>query len=103
MGNPSDVKTDIFCSGNKMYMSQKGKYSPEFKEQAVKRTLSGPFTIKEAAESLEIDYFVLRHWRTESLKKSEQQNPATDKQFKESEELRIYPKTSKEISHSVNS
>ncbi|KPA31236.1 transposase, partial [Leptospira interrogans] len=28
-------------------MNKKGKYSPEFKEQAVKRTLSGSFTIKE--------------------------------------------------------
>ncbi|WP_017856550.1 IS3 family transposase, partial [Leptospira interrogans] len=26
-------------------MNKKGKYSPEFKEQAVKRTLSGSFTI----------------------------------------------------------
>ncbi|WP_232415615.1 transposase, partial [Leptospira interrogans] len=25
-------------------MNKKGKYSPEFKEQAVKRTLSGSFT-----------------------------------------------------------
>ncbi|WP_232411096.1 transposase, partial [Leptospira interrogans] len=27
-------------------MNKKGKYSPEFKEQAVKRTLSGSFTYK---------------------------------------------------------
>ncbi|WP_025185215.1 transposase, partial [Leptospira interrogans] len=44
-------------------MNKKGKYSPEFKEQAVKRTLSGSFTIKEVAESLGISYFVLRQWR----------------------------------------
>ncbi|EKR75273.1 transposase domain protein [Leptospira noguchii str. 2006001870] len=37
-------------------MNKKGKYSPEFKEQAVKRTLSGLFTIKEVAESLGISY-----------------------------------------------
>ncbi|EMS82357.1 transposase, partial [Leptospira noguchii] len=69
-------------------MNKKGKYSPEFKEQAVKRTLSGSFTIKEVAESLGISYFVLRQWRTENLKKSEQQSPPTDKQLKESEELK---------------
>ncbi len=46
-------------------MNKKGKYSPEFQEQAVKRTLSGLFTIKEVAESffgslkreMEYDYF----------------------------------------------
>ncbi|EKR71432.1 transposase [Leptospira noguchii str. 2006001870] len=69
-------------------MNKKGKYSTEFKEQAVKRTLSGSFTIKEVAESLGISYFVLRQWRTENLKKSEQQSPPTDKQLKESEELK---------------
>lgn len=35
-------------------MIRKGKYSPEFKDQAVKRTLSGAFTIKEVAEPLGI-------------------------------------------------
>ncbi|MDI7187723.1 transposase, partial [Leptospira santarosai] len=39
-------------------MIRKGKYSPEFKDQAVKRTLSGSFTIKEVAQSLGISYFV---------------------------------------------
>ncbi|EMI71978.1 transposase domain protein [Leptospira noguchii str. Bonito] len=38
-------------------MNKKGKYSTEFKEQAVKRTLSGSFTIKEVAVSLGISYF----------------------------------------------
>ncbi len=33
-------------------MTRKSKYSPEFKEQAVKRTLTGSFTIKEVSESL---------------------------------------------------
>ncbi|EKO96948.1 transposase, partial [Leptospira interrogans] len=69
-------------------MNKKGKYSPEFKEQAVKRTLSGSFTIKEVAGSLGISYFVLRQWRGEYLKKSEDQLPLTDKQLKESEELK---------------
>ncbi|EPG75022.1 transposase [Leptospira fainei serovar Hurstbridge str. BUT 6] len=69
-------------------MSKKGKYSPEFKEQAIKRILTGSFTIKEVAESLGISYFVLRQWKAEYMKKSDEQNPPTDKQIKESEELR---------------
>jgi transposase-like protein len=44
-------------------MTRKSKYSPEFKEQAVKRTLTGSFTIKEVSESLGISYYVLREWR----------------------------------------
>ncbi|WP_122952332.1 IS3 family transposase [Leptospira noguchii] len=78
-------------------MNKKGKYSPEFKEQAVKRTLSGSFTIKEVAESLGISYFVLRQWRTENLKKSEQQNPPTDKQLKEIEELKKLRKENQKL------
>ena len=69
-------------------MSRRGKYSPEFKEQAVKRAMSGSFTIKEVAESLGIGYYVLRQWKAEFLKKSDQINPPTDKQMKESEELK---------------
>ncbi|MDF3822316.1 transposase, partial [Leptospira sp. 96542] len=56
-------------------MSRRGKYSPEFKERAVKRAISGSFTIKEVSESLGISYFVLRQWKAEFLKKSEQVNP----------------------------
>ncbi|WP_373425593.1 transposase [Leptospira interrogans] len=73
-------------------MNKKGKYSPEFKEQAVKRTLSGSFTIKEVAGSLGISYFVLRQWRGEYLKKSEDQLPLTDKQLKE-----VYDKRSSRV------
>lgn len=69
-------------------MKRRGKYSPEFKEQAVRRAMSGSFTIKEVAESLGISYFVLRQWKAEFLKNSEQINPPTDKQMKESEELK---------------
>ncbi|TGK17830.1 IS3 family transposase [Leptospira fluminis] len=70
-------------------MSRQGKYSSEFKEQAVKRALTGSFTIKEVAKSLGISYFVLRQWKAAYVKKSEEeQNPPTDKQIKESEELR---------------
>lgn len=69
-------------------MSRRSKYSPEFKEQAVKRAMSGSFTIKEVSESLGISYFVLRQWKAEFLKKSDQINPPTDKQIKDSEELK---------------
>ncbi|EMF80860.1 transposase [Leptospira weilii serovar Topaz str. LT2116] len=50
-------------------MRRKSKYPPEFQEQAVKRTLSGSFTIKEVASSLGMSYFVLRQWRAEYLEK----------------------------------
>ncbi|EMO24793.1 hypothetical protein LEP1GSC170_2947 [Leptospira interrogans serovar Bataviae str. HAI135] len=33
---------------------------------------------------------MLRQWRRENLKKSEQQSPPTDKQLKESEELKNF-------------
>lgn len=38
--------------------------------------------------SVGISYFVLRQWKAEYLKKTEEQRPLTDKQFKESEELK---------------
>ncbi|EMF41434.1 transposase, partial [Leptospira interrogans serovar Lora str. TE 1992] len=52
-------------------MKGRRKYSPEFREQAVNRTLNGSFTIKEVAESLGVSYFVLRQWKAEHLKKKE--------------------------------
>ncbi|EMK06030.1 transposase [Leptospira sp. ZV016] len=69
-------------------MKGRRKYSPEFREQAVNRTLSGSFTIKEVAESLGLSYFILRQWKAEHLKKKETEQPLTDKQLKESEELK---------------
>mgnify|MGYP001612760535 CR=1 FL=1 len=69
-------------------MKRRGKYSAEFKEQAVKRALTGSFTIKEVSESLGISYFVLRQWKAEFLKKTEAINPPTDKQLKEGDELK---------------
>lgn len=68
---------------------KRNKYSQEFKEQAVKRTLSGSYTIKEVSESLGINYYVLRDWRVEYMKNQENEKPLlTDKQLKESEELK---------------
>ncbi|ULG75785.1 IS3 family transposase [Leptospira interrogans] len=69
-------------------MKGRRKYSPEFREQAVNRTLNGSFTIKEVAESLGVSYFVLRQWKAENLKKKETEQPLPDKQLKESEELK---------------
>ncbi|WP_148263386.1 IS3-like element IS1501 family transposase [Leptospira interrogans] len=69
-------------------MKGRRKYSPEFREQAVNRTLNGSFTIKEVAESLGVSYFVLRQWKAEHLKKKETEQPLPDKQLKESEELK---------------
>ncbi|EKR74573.1 hypothetical protein LEP1GSC041_4299 [Leptospira noguchii str. 2006001870] len=40
---------------------------------------------------------MLRQWRTENLKKSEQQNPPTDKQLKESEELKKLRKENQKL------
>ncbi|EMG08966.1 transposase [Leptospira interrogans serovar Grippotyphosa str. LT2186] len=69
-------------------MKGRRKYSPEFREQAVTRTLNGSFTIKEVAESLGVSYFVLRQWKAEHLKKKETEQPLPDKQLNESEELK---------------
>ena len=84
------MKLDTFLAEKKqeVNMRKRGKYSPEYKDQAVKRALSGSFTIKEVSASLGISYHVLRQWKAEFLKKSEQTNPPTDKQLKESEELK---------------
>ena len=69
-------------------MRKRGKYSPEYKEEAVKRAMSGSFTIKEVAESLGVSYYVLRDWKKEYMQKNESEIPKTDKQLKESEELK---------------
>ncbi len=69
-------------------MSRRGKYSPEFKEHAVKRAMSVSFTIKEVSESLGIGYYLLLQWKAEFLKKSDQVSLLTDKQIKYSEELK---------------
>jgi transposase len=69
-------------------MARRSKYSPEFRDAAVKRALTGAFTIKEVAKSLGIGYYVLRQWKADFLKKAEQTNPPTDRQIKETEELR---------------
>lgn len=76
---------------------KRNKYSPEFKAQAVKRCLSGSFTIKEVAESLGVGYYVLRSWRQDYLKKEESEIPKSDKQVRESEELKRLRKEVKRL------
>lgn len=70
-------------------MKKDENYSTEFKEQAVNRTLSGSFSIKEVAKSLGVSYYALRKWRKEYLEKmKDKELPKTDKELKESEELK---------------
>jgi transposase len=71
-----------------MNMSKKGKYSPDCNEQAVRPAISGSFTIKEVSASSGINYKVSRQWKSEFIKKTDLTNPPTDKQLKESEELK---------------
>ena len=82
-------------------MKKQGKYSPEFREEAVKRAISGSFTIKEVAESLGISYFVLRQWKAEYMKKQDKEIPQTTKQLKESEELRKLRKENMRLKEQV--
>ena len=79
-------------------MKTRNRYSNEFKEQAVKRTLSGSFTIKEVSESLGINYYVLRGWRKEYMEQiGKDHNLETDKKIKESEELRKLRKENQKL------
>ena len=82
-------------------MKKKGKYSEEFKEQAVKRTLSGSFTIKEVAESLGINYHTLQTWRKDYLQNQESEIPMTDKQIKDREELKNLRKENMKLKEEV--
>ena len=53
-------------------MRRKSRYSEEFKNQAVKRTLSGNYTIKEVSESLGVSYDSLKTWRKDYMKREEE-------------------------------
>ena len=55
-------------------MRKCGKYSPEYKEEVVKRAMSGSFTIKEVAESIGLNYYVLRDWKKGYMQKNEYRN-----------------------------
>lgn len=70
-------------------MNRRNKYSTEFKEEAVRRAISGTYTLKEVAESLGMSYFVLRQWKKEYMGNPENRKEETNpKKIKESEELR---------------
>ena len=53
-------------------MRRKSRYSEEFKNQAVKRTMSENYTIKEVAQSLGVSYDSLKKWRNDYMKKEEE-------------------------------
>ncbi len=55
-------------------MRRKSRYSEEFKKQAVKRTMSGNYTIKEVSESLGVSYDSLKTWRKDYMKREEESN-----------------------------
>jgi len=53
-------------------MKRKSRYSEEFKSQAVKRTMSGNYTIKEVSQSLGVSYDSLKTWRKDYMKREEE-------------------------------
>ena len=53
-------------------MRRKSRYSEEFKSQAVKRTMSGNYTIKEVSQSLGVSYDSLKTWRKDYMKREEE-------------------------------
>ncbi len=53
-------------------MKRKSRYSEEFKNQAVKRTLSGNYTIREVSQSLGVSYDSLKIWRKDYMKREEE-------------------------------
>ena len=55
-------------------MRRKSRYSEEFKNQAVKRTMSGNYTIKEVSESLGVGYDTLKIWRKDYMKREEEKS-----------------------------
>ncbi|EHQ07535.1 transposase [Leptonema illini] len=66
---------------------RKRKHSPEFREQAVKQTLTGDESIKDIAAGLGISYWTLQDWRREYLE-SQKSEPETRKKSSAEEELK---------------
>lgn len=66
---------------------RKRKHSPEFREQAVKQTLTGDESIKDIAAGLGISYWTLQEWRREYLE-SQKKEPETRKKSSAEEELK---------------
>ena len=66
---------------------KKPKYSVEFQEQAVRKTLTGDESIREIAEGLGISYWTLRQWRKEYIKKQKNQ-PEPRRRGNDAEEIK---------------
>lgn len=66
---------------------RKRKHSPEFRERAVKQTLTGDKSIKDIAAGLGISYWTLQDWRREYLE-SQKNEPETRKKSSAEEELK---------------
>lgn len=69
-------------------MRRKSRYSEEFKNQAVKRTMSGNYTIKEVSQSLGVSYDSLKTWRKDYMKREEESNVERVVDIKILEELK---------------
>lgn len=66
---------------------KKPKYSVEFQEQAVRKTLTGDESIREIAEGLGISYWTLRQWRKEYIKNQKSQ-PEPRRRGNDAEEIK---------------
>ena len=66
---------------------KKPKYSVEFQEQAVRKTLTGDESIREIAEGLGISYWTLRQWRKEYIKNHRDQ-PEPRRRGTDAEEIK---------------
>ncbi len=66
---------------------KKPKYSVEFQEQAVRKTLTGDESIREIAEGLGISYWTLRQWRKEYIKNQKDQ-PEPRRRGNDAEEIK---------------
>jgi len=69
-------------------MRRKSRYSEEFKNQAVKRTMSGNYSIKEVAQSLGVSYDSLKKWRNDHMKKEEESTGGKEIDIKVLEEYK---------------
>lgn len=73
----------------------KPKYSPEFREEAVKAAMEEGRSMREVAQSLGISYWALRTWKREYLE-SLGEVPKTEKMSLE-EEVRMLRKQNSEL------
>ena len=74
----------------------KSKYTPEFKEEAVKATMADDRTIKEVAQSLGINYWTLREWKKEYLA-TQNGKPSRKAKMSLEEEVQMLRKQNSEL------